>query len=339
MKKMMTGKKIFGSILGAILVFCGFMGMHMTASSAASGISCEMGTLTLTVEENPEGAFSKELSLLEIHVNIYKVADMTDSGHYTAKDGYEQLGLEDISQDTTAAFWQENAFKACEIAGGKKVDLEVVLQDGKVTTSLPAGLYLVCAESVLTPEYVYNFSPYLVSVPDNHYHLTGDDSWIYDVTAGLKPERSQRYGCLQIEKRLENYNATLAGAEFVFLIEAVLPKQQASENVDGLQEETVYSNVVSLSFDGPGNQSAMIDHLPANARVTVTEVYSGAGYAPLGASSVSNLIVAADDMIRAEFSNDYDYGGNGGHSVQNHYKAPEEGLDDWTWIPMKDNNG
>ena len=85
-----------------------------------------------------------------------------------------------------------------------------------VAGDLSTGMYLVVAESVQSPEYTYDFTPYLISLPNNYYSETEDDTWVYDVTTGLKPAQTERYGDLVIEKTLTAYNATLGGADFIF---------------------------------------------------------------------------------------------------------------------------
>ena len=72
-----------------------------------------------------------------------------------------------------------------------------------VISDLKTGMYLVQAETVQTSEYTYDFTPYLVSLPNNYYSKENpDDTWVYDVTTGMKPQQTQRYGDLEIVKDL-----------------------------------------------------------------------------------------------------------------------------------------
>ena len=70
----------------------------------------------------------------------------------------------------------------------------------KSEADLATGLYLVDTPEVVTTNYTYTFTPYLVSLPTNNYYSNGNDNWIYDLTAtnaiGLKPEEHARYGDL-----------------------------------------------------------------------------------------------------------------------------------------------
>ena len=174
-------------------------------------------------------------------------------------------------------------------------------------------MYLVAAESVQSPSSIYTFTPYLLSLP-NHYYQDGQkDIWVYDVTAGLKPGQEDRYGDLEIDKTLISYNASLGEATFVFSIEA---------EKDG---KIVYSDVVSVVFDGTGTKSIVIRNLPAGAKVTVTEVYSGASYERTTEES-QTVEIAADSIAKTAFENEYNHQMNGGTSVVNHfaYTVPEE---------------
>ena len=176
------------------------------------------------------------------------------------------------------------------------------------------------AQSVESVEYTYSFIPYLLSLPGNDYYSTGDDTWNYDLSVGLKPQQDNRLGRLIIEKTLTSYNATLGGASFIFQVEAVR---------DG---EKVYSNVVSLVFDGPGTKSIELEGLPAGATVTVKEVYTGASYQAV-TSPVQTTVIVADGMEGApasvSFENTYDEHLRGGTSVVNRFIHNEDGSFDW----------
>lgn len=148
------------------------------------------------------------------------------------------------------------------------------------------------------------------------------------MTTGLKPEQEVRYGSVQINKTLDTYNATLGGASFIFSVEAVK---------DG---ETVYSDVVSLVFDGPGTKSVEVGNIPAGAQVTVTEVYSGSSYQIVG-NNVATAVISAETSAQVSFANTYDGSNNGGSSIVNHftYTAPEgtdSGEGTWNWTQQTD---
>lgn len=278
----------------------------------------QKGTVTFQLD----GEF-EELKELEIPVKLYQVAEVDTSGAYKALTGFEDLKLEEITSETTAAEWEEKATLASEIIDGK----ENVQEDSSCTLTggtgkveeLSLGMYLVKAETVLSSEYEYSFTPYLISVPNNYWATTGDDTWVYDVTTGLKPGQENRLGSLIIEKQLDSYNATLGPASFVFQVEGEKDYEQ------------VYSNVVSIVFDGAGTKSVQIDELPAGATFTVTEIYSGASYTLTTAPSQTAKIIAEGEEgspVSVSFTNTYDERMNGGASIVNHF-TNTDGVWDW----------
>ena len=181
---------------------------------------------------------SSELLSASIPVNLYKVASVDESGNYTGIGAFSKLDLSSVSADNldaAAATWAERAKEA----QGKLTDSEgntvvdptetVTLQNGRgYQDKLDTGLYLVDTPKVITTNYTYTFTPYLVSLPTNNYYnndQTSDD-WIYDLTkeynsaVGLKTEQHVRYGDLVIKKELKDHNATFGNnATFVFQID------------------------------------------------------------------------------------------------------------------------
>lgn len=291
-------------------------------------------------EENAEFA---ELKELPVPVKLYRVADVTVSGAYQTLDAYKALDLEHIDSGTTAVQWEEMAKQATDIiVESEKTpetaiqpDEEVELVNGRGTAGqLETGMYLVAAQEVLSPEYAYRFTPFLLSLP-NHYYYSNEeknDDWVYDVTTSLKPEKEKRLGSIVINKSLTSFNETLGNATFVFQVEAVK---------DG---EKVYSDVVSLVFDGPGSKSLTIQGISAGAEVAVTEIYSGASY-ELTSEQVQHVTVVADsedadgnvvvdEKNQAGFVNQYNNKLNGGASVVNHFERDQ---DQWKWTKYNDN--
>lgn len=299
--------------------------MVISDVNAANGIDVDEDcSIHFELSGDLDKEFS-ELKDLEVPVKLYKVADVTVSGIYNSLEEYKGLDLEKVDSDTTAAQWEEMAQKAQEIVTETKKEptAEVVLENGKgVAENLKTGMYLVAAEEVLSTGYAYQFTPFLISLPNNYYATSGNDDWVYDVTTSLKPEKESRLGSLIIDKTLDSFNATLGSATFVFQIEAEL---------DG---ENVYSDVVSMVFGAAGTKSLTVSGIPAGAQVTVTEVYSGANYELTTAASQNVTIVADSDeapeanAVHAAFTNTYNDGMNGNASVVNHFSVNDEGV--WT---------
>lgn len=280
----------------------------------------------------------EELDSMPIPVDLYRVASVGQDGRYTVLEGFQKVDLSKVGSETTAQVWADLAVQAAEAvqAGGiaPAAATELKAQPGQDRPSarvegLPTGMYLVSAGTVESAEYTYDFIPYLVALPNNYYYKepAGDDTWVYDVGSELKPEQAVRYGSIRIEKALPSYNATLGGASFVFQVEA---------EKDG---KKVYSDVVSISFDAPGVRSLQVDGIPAGARVTVTEVYSGSAYRAVTDGPQTVTIVAEGeegDPVPVRFENTYDPKPNSGSGIVNHFKY-ENGV--WTPEQLKDNAG
>lgn len=267
----------------------------------------------------------------DITVNLYKVADVDVSGNYTATKDFTGLNVSSVSaddKDAAASEWADRAKEAQKLLKDSvKPTATVPLKDGiGAKDSLATGLYLVDTPEVVTTNYTYTFTPYLVSLPTNNYYSNGNDTWIYDLTkeynsaVGLKPEEHARYGDLVINKTLENHNATTGKkATFVFQIKI---------------NETE-TRIESLDFEAAGKSSVTITKIPAGAAVTVTEVYSGASYKLTSANDQTATIVATDrgakvDPASVSFTNDIDNNMNGGYGVKNNFKLDENGQYQYT---------
>lgn len=316
MKMVKRIKKGSAWLLALTLALSGVMLSEVRAAlSIETDRKC---SITFEIGGDLNGEFA-ELSALSIPVNMYKVAEVNEAGVYTALNGYEALEFDKVDSETTAAEWEAKAAEAVKIVEetAQAPAAEGLIEGGRGTIAdLSTGMYIVAAEEVISPQYEYEFTPYLVSLPNNYYGTAGNDDWVYDVTTGLKPGREDRFGSLVIDKTLTSYNETLGSTTFVFQIEGVK---------DG---EKVYSDVVSVVFDAAGTKSITVDKIPAGAEVTVTEIYSGASYDLASAPSQTVVITAGEsEAVHVAFTNEYNDKLNGGASVVNHF-ANEEGV--WT---------
>lgn len=264
--------------------------------------------------------YAEELAGAQIPVDLYKVASIDVSGNYTAEGSFAELDLSFTeNDDTAAAVWEERAADAVGMIGDTAPTAEISVVNGTAEADgLAAGMYLVVAEETSTDYYNYSFAPYLISLPDNDYYDGGSDAWIYDVQVGLKPEQTERYGSLQINKTLTGQNVSMGSeASFIFQVDITTPKGETD------------MKLVSIDFtDGAASASAVIDEIPAGSQVTVTEVYSGAGY-ELTASD-GNAVITADEIASTSFTNEYNGSWNGGYGVVNNYSPDENGQYVWT---------
>lgn len=357
--KKRIGRK--GTALAAALVLLSLTAWPGAAAYGAGGIDTENEDYQITFdlstsyqEQKPDGTSESlagnrfaALNEEQITVNLYRVASVDASGNYTALTPYQALNgrLGAVSSETTAQIWAELAAAAYAVvspaadAGDGETPapgdtpvktVTFAAKDGGVVKDLKSGLYLAAAEDVLTEEYIYHFTPYLVSLPGNKYDppAVTDDTWQKEVTVGLKPGEEPRYGSLRIEKTLKSYNQTLGGASFIFEIRA--EKGGA----------VVYSDVRSLTFDAVGTKSVMIaEKIPVGATVTVTEVYSGACYEQTVKEQEKDRISQAGETIEVKFTNDYDGRIHGGSSIVNAFEPDAADPKKWNHGKLKDSLG
>ena len=272
-----------------------------------------------------------ELTTTDIQVNLYKVADVDVSGNYTATKDFTGLDVSSVRADNNdaASKWAERAKKAKEKLSDSVKPVDTVTLTGGIGAKdgLDTGLYLVDTPEVVTTNYTYTFTPYLVSLPTNNYYSSGNDDWIYDLIAtnaiGLKPEEHARYGDLKINKTLAHHNATTGKkATFVFQID-----------ITPLKSDKTETRIESLDFEAAGNSSVTITKIPAGAAVTVKEVYSGASYKLTSANDQTTKIIATDEKgapVSVSFTNDVDDNMNGGYGVKNNFKLDENGQYQYT---------
>ena len=282
---------------------------------------------------------SSELLSASIPVKLYKVASVDESGNYTGIGAFSKLDLSSVSADNldaAAATWAERAAKAKKLLKDDTEPTTTTLTQGRGTaTGLDTGLYLVDTPKVITTNYTYTFTPYLVSLPTNNYYSgngTSDD-WIYDLTkesnsaVGLKPEQHVRYGDLVIKKELVDHNATFGNnATFVFQIDITTLDKKKETRIE------------ELTFSAAGSHSVTIEKIPAGSHVKVTEVYSGASYELASAKSQETDIIANPEKetevefkpAEVSFINKHDGRTNGGYGVKNNFKLDETGQYQYT---------
>lgn len=275
---------------------------------------------------------SSELLSASIPVKLYKVASVDESGNYTGIGAFSKLDLSSVSADNldaAAATWAERAAEAKKLLKDDTEPTTTTLTQGRGTaTGLDTGLYLVDTPKVITTNYTYTFTPYLVSLPTNNYYSGNgaSDNWIYDLTkeynsaVGLKPEQHVRYGDLVIKKELVDHNATFGDkATFVFQIDITTLDEKKETRIE------------ELTFSAAGNDSVTITKIPAGSHVKVTEVYSGASYELASAKSQETDIIANPEKetevefrpAEVSFINKHDGRTNGGYGVKNNFKLDE----------------
>ena len=270
----------------------------------------------------------------DIKVNLYKVADVDVSGNYTATKDFTGLDVSSVSaddKDVAASKWADRASEAKGMLSDSVKPVDTVPLTGGIGNKdgLDTGLYLVDTPKVITTNYTYTFTPYLVSLPTNNYYSGNgaSDDWIYNLTGsnavGLKPEQHVRYGDLVINKELVDHNATFGNnATFVFEIK-----------IETLDKKTE-TRIEALTFSAAGNDSVTITKIPAGSTVVVNEIYSGASYqltSDRNQIDQTVKIIATDEKeagkagtaVEVSFTNKHDGRTNGGYGVKNNFKLDE----------------
>ena len=293
------GKRLLaaGLVLGLLLSMQG-----LSVVMATDRIDTDKdASLTVAIDSTQWPEFeTSEDPASTFNVKLYKVAAISETGTFEATTDFESLAepLKAVKSSTTASKWAELAEQASDcVTESMEVSQTITVKQGtSEKTTLGQGLYLIVVDNeVMTENFVYTFTPYLVSVPNDPYLVAGDegiskegdDVWEYDVTTMLKPESEPRKGELTITKTLDKYDPILGTPTFVFEVKGTI------------DDETVYSNVVSLTFgdtiSAPASKSVTITDLPYGAHVTVTEVYNSPGYKLVSTNGVEADIVKTDD--------------------------------------------
>lgn len=319
-------------LFAMVMVFC-LMLMAPLSGNAAELVDisrpCSLTVRCANAEELPE-----DLEKAGVVVDLYQVAGAVLSEDrewysFALYPPFEQL---ELKNNLSAAQWRALSQKAAGIAlsSGAVQPVRADIPIGTRIENLDAGLYLMAARGggledyvdtnadgdivtkACTGGYTYTFLPELIALPGS---APDTDKWLYDVEIVLKMqwEKNEQYGSVKIVKTLEGYDGSHGPAVFVFDVEVEL---------DG---KNVYSNVVTIVFDKPGVEQLLVEGIPVGARVTVTEVYSGACYTLVTDKTKTVTISAAQEILTVSFTNRYDERPNGGHGITNHFRYGEDG--------------
>ena len=360
-KKKWRNRKGAGLLALALTCVLALSGTGALDSQAADAVDVNKNDCTLTVNASDlEIALDKDYvnkydgSALDakpedvkLTIALYRVADIDVSGRYTAlsyvenekvvMDGKERGTFGQIvsvvNSNTTQADWLAMADAVSGAVESAPEDAaftpKVADKDNGYTVlfeGLKTGLYLVMPQQVETPYYMYNFTPYLISLPSNFYvpeNEESDDSWIYNVVSVLKMESEARQGKLEVKKNLLDMNGTPGSNSPAFVFKITI------DPLKGEMEE----RYEMLEFSEIGTKPFIIEGIPAGSTVTVEEVYSGAGYETAdGTSNFWKGVVGANDYsdenvsaISIDFTNQSDGTTTGGSGIRNHFFKDENG--------------
>lgn len=240
----------------------------------------------------------------------------------------------------------ENGFRKAVPESNAVLNKGIYLLVPHGTNLTDASQYTVCVkdDEIATVAYaggnVYRYLPELVAVPAPNEMKNG---WVYDVEAALKTEVSERYVSLEIVKNVtvpEDAERLTGEDHFVYQIEAEYNGKKVYSNVVELTLPAGASSVSSESLPVYSDGKRPLHNIvPAGAKITVTEVYTGASYELAGAGSavIESAQTDAEDgspVNRVEFTNRYTGTDRNGGSVENRFvynKAETETEGKWNW--------
>lgn len=346
--------RIAAALLVTVLAFGLLFRVSGLSGAAADPIDFDHACSIRAIAGSPEQAADLAGKL---QIDLYRIAaaeevSVYDTYSYTFEPDFEEVE-EIYHKDSEQPDWKRMAQKAAELIFAENSGIQPAASGlaGETVPVPGCGLYLVIARGreLSVEEYkttvrqrdddtgeavekiatsaqsdtcTYIYEPELVSIPNKAAEegtllntTAGNGTWIYEVDVTLKPTE-ERFGSLEIVKELQGYE-TGSEAVFVFQIDAVL------------NGENVYSNVVSITFGSAGEKSVIVDRIPAGAQVTVTEIYSGAGYKVVSPITVTPAdLISVKDILKVHFTNDYADTPGAGGGITNHF---EYVIDGWEW--------
>ena len=341
MKKLAIKRKHYIALaLSATLLLSGFGFYKANAASLIDeDEQCKITVQIPTASQYDENEHSKISDGIimydkDVTVKFYKIADVELNGSYGISLADIDLSVLD-NENVTAKQWEDLTNQAYEAVKDSDPAYTLTINpsnETEKTINVDRGLYLYVCDDILGDAYKYTFTKSMISVPSS-YLVQGatkldengniveaptSDKWLYNVDVALKSEAEPRFGSIQINKTLKTFNKSLGSAAFVFEVTATV------------DDETVFNNVYTMNFNSATTQSVKVDNLPATAKVTVKEVYSGASYSMESDEASKEVDVDANKVQTVDFTNDYDERLElGGISVENRFEYDENGQINW----------
>lgn len=298
-KYLIDKRNIIAMVLVGLLVICGFNAFNIRAAERID--TTKTVTITANIADGDESIFATEFEG-DFTVNLYKIASLDETGKATGVGSFTELDFTKLAESTTAEAVTTNIVApALELVEDNDPDATITISrpdksSGSVEIANGAGIYLYVIDAFISGRYEYSFTPYILYAPTSTYIQTGtgDDEWDYNSEFVIKSEAEEKFGNLKITKTVDQFNLSLGTASFVYQVVATIG------------DEVVLDNVYMLSLEESGENSRVIEGIPASANVTVTEVYTGASYEPVSDDVVDGLVILADETVTAEFENTYD---------------------------------
>ncbi|SEA66033.1 hypothetical protein SAMN02910384_02027 [Pseudobutyrivibrio sp. ACV-2] len=327
-------KGLIGIVLAAALVV-GTLGAH--SIHAAGRVDTDATVkITANIDSGDGSVFASEYKGI-VEIGIYKVATVDEVGTSQLLDEFNDgtvdlsvLKIDSENKPSVENITSKIVNPAKDIIE-KNGDIEptriITLDRSKdektssVDIEAGAGIYLYLPKTVKDEKYKYEFTPYIIYAPTSDYIMSGgagSDEWKYESVFTLKSKATPLYGSLKIIKHLDKFNENLQAQSFVYTVKAVL---------DG---ETVFNSVYKIDMNGAGSAEKVVNKIPVQAIVTVTESYAGSSYISTDESNVKTVDgIVANEIKTVEFNNTYN-GKNiiGGIAAENQFVV-ENGVTYW----------
>lgn len=142
-------------------------------------------------------ANDEEIPLPGVAFELYQVADMNEFAQFELRPAYQDFSG-DINRMEFAADWIIAAQELLMMSEGQEPDAAMTSGDDGMAMfdSLTPGLYLVTGKAVEIDPWIYNFTPFIVSVPTRDW----DDMWVYDVFSDVKLEKTPAWINVEVVK-------------------------------------------------------------------------------------------------------------------------------------------
>ncbi len=308
-------KALIGILMAALLVIAG-SGIYKANAAARVDTSATV-TIVAGISDTDTSVFATKYKG-KVKIKLYKIADMDETGKLNIAEEFKDAGIDLSVLETNPT---PDAIKTSIVAPAKAVapentDLVITLdrsagaQVEPINIPAGAGLYLYVPEDITDTRYKYTFISYVVMAPTSELITTGtgSDAWVDTVRFNLKATEQERFGNLEIKKKLDSFNVSLGTASFVYRVTIK----------DG--NETVSENVYSLDFDSATTKTKLLENIPAGYTVIVKEEYTGASYSLVGDATATKTI-EGEKTVTAEFENTYDNRLiTGGVSAENNFE-------------------
>lgn len=247
-------------------------------------------TINFTIES--VGEVPEELNL-DDEIEIYEIANYDEvKDEYTYINGFDQLNLPKL---TTKDVY-EIICNAYQNEDNQVNNTMKMLEEHLLSNSMPQigkigngnGVYLIRPKEVGTEKEQYSFMPF-ICVPGLYTNEQGEKCQDFKLYISWKKEL--QYGNLKLITTLERYNESLGEVIIVYGINAVD------------EEETVYSEVISVNMQEAGTNTTVIENIPAATNATVEVLYCSAG-SELLSDAIRSEIINRNDTAYLDFSYD-----------------------------------